>query len=125
MRSVSESVKRRSRDEIENLYKSKGYYNVRVNYSTLKDIIWDFNTDTGGWESIEKPENIKISNGLLKVTNSSPIISPQLQIDTEIYLRAQIRMKIDPKNIPVDYPKLYGSFYWITNKSKKWSDKKK
>ncbi len=124
MRSVSESVKRRSRDEIENLYKSKGYYEVKVNYNTLKDIVWDFNTDTGGWESPENPDNVKISNGLLKILNSSPILSQQLQIDTEIYHRIQIRMRIDPRNIPIDYPKPYGAFYWITNKSKKWSDKK-
>ncbi|MGQ9609455.1 MAG: POTRA domain-containing protein [bacterium] len=124
MRSVSESVKRRSREEIENLYKSKGYYKVKVDYKTLKDIIWDFNNDTEGWSAPEKPDNVKISNGLLKILNSSPILSPELEIDTEIYLRVQIRMRVDPKNIPIDYPKPYGSFYWITNKSKKWNDKK-
>ena len=125
MKSVNESIVRRSREDIEKLYKSRGYYLVDVRYSILKDIVWDFNIDNdlNGWQSDDPNQVLEVSKSLLKITNSSEI-KANVDVDTKIYQKAQIRMKVSSETSEAKETKSTGRLYWITNESKKWSQKR-
>lgn len=125
MRSVTESVIRRSRDDIERLYKSRGYYLVEVSYNILKDIVWNFNTDGNaeGWQTLDKSKPIEVSGGLLKIPETSGI-ETAVDIDTKIYPKAQVRMKISSDSNADTTTRSIGRLYWTTNKSKKWNQKR-
>ncbi len=125
MRSVTESIVRRSREDIEKLYKSRGYYLVDVRYNIMKDIVWDFDIDNdlSGWQSNDPNQILEVSKGLLKITNSNEI-SSYIGIDTKIYQKAQVRMKVISGTDEDKEIKATGKLYWITNESKKWSTKK-
>ncbi|MEK7400471.1 MAG: POTRA domain-containing protein, partial [Candidatus Poribacteria bacterium] len=135
MRSVNESIIRRSREDIEKLYKSRGYYLVGVNYSMLKDIIWDFNVDNelDGWQSVNTAKSLEVSKGMLKIPDSTSITS-KVDIDTKIYQKAQVRMKVSSDTNGETQTTSTGTLYWTTNKSnlvppsngrtKKWNQKK-
>lgn len=125
MRSVNESVIRRSRDDIARLYKTRGYYLVEVSYNILKDVIWNFNTegDTDGWQTLDKSKPVEVKDGLLKMPEASSI-ETAVEIDTKIYPKAQVRMKLSSE-ANTDTPiQSIARLYWTTNKSKKWNQKK-
>lgn len=131
MRSVNESIIRRSREDIEKLYKSRGYYLVGVHYSMLKDMVWDFNDDNdfsgqnelNGWQSDNTAKILEVSKGVLKVPDSTGLTS-KVDIDTKMYQKAQVRMKVSSDTNGDVQTTSTGTLYWTTNKSKKWNQKK-
>jgi outer membrane protein insertion porin family len=131
MRSVNESIIRRSREDIEKLYKSRGYYLVGIQYSMLKDMVWDFNDDNelNGWQSDNAAKTLEVSKGVLKVPDSTGLTS-KVDIDTRMYQKAQVRMKVssdtsgEAQTTSTVQTNSTGTLYWTTNKSKKWNQKK-
>ncbi len=64
MRSISEPVLRRSVEDINNLYKSKGYYLAEVEHEILRDKIWNFDTASyvEEWEPLPGASSFNFSN---------------------------------------------------------------
>jgi outer membrane protein assembly complex protein YaeT len=126
MRSVNESIVRRSRDDIMKLYKTNGFYLVDVNYEILKDDrIWDFNKneDTEGWEILQPFKQFQVSNGLLEIETGSELQLSGISVYPNIYQKALVRMRVR-SDVGKDITYTKGRLYWTTNKSKKWSQKK-
>ena len=97
MRSISEPVLRKSAEDIQNRYRSEGYYLAEVDHEVLEDKIWNFDTasDAGKWELSPDAPQIK---------------SQQLLMDAGRYKEIQIRMKTNSGSI--------GRLNWVTNKGK-------
>jgi outer membrane protein assembly complex protein YaeT len=135
MRSVNESVIRRSRDDIEKIYKARGFYLVDVNYSIMKDIVWNFDSEantnlvppsngrTDDWQASDKLKPIEVSEGLLKIPETSSI-ETSVDIDAKIYPKAQIRMKISSEISAETPTRSVGRLYWTNSKTKKWNQKR-
>jgi len=125
MRSVNESVIRRSRDDIEKIYKARGFYLVDVNYNIMKDIVWNFDTEgnTNDWQTSDKSKPIEVSEGVLKIPEKSGI-EITVDIDAKIYPKAQVRMKISSEISSETPTRSIGRLYWTTDKTKKWNQKK-
>ncbi|MDQ1316886.1 MAG: hypothetical protein QG588_535 [Candidatus Poribacteria bacterium] len=137
MRSVNESVIRRSRDDIEKIYKARGFYLVDVNYNIMKDMVWNFDSEENiaDWQTSDKSKPIEVSEGLLKIPEASlvppnppnertPSIETSVDIDTNIYLKAQVRMKISSEISTETSTRSVGRLYWTTDKTKKWNQKR-
>jgi len=124
MRSVSESVLRKSDEDIENLYKLKGYYLADVKHKVLKDEVWDFVSGNRDQGIVIREQGSEISHQgnpptLLTVpyslTPKDYFLIPDVEIDTDIYQKVIIRMKTNKGSA--------GRLYW-TDKPGKWDRKK-
>ncbi|HGJ67050.1 TPA: hypothetical protein ENS27_16950 [bacterium] len=125
MRSVSESVVRRSRDDIIKLYKTNGFYLADVKYEILRDKVWDFRKedDTEGWNILPLDAQYKVTNGLLEIEKGKGLQLSGIAIDANIYQKAQVRMRIRSDS-EKDNENMVGKLYWTTIKSEKWSQRK-
>jgi hypothetical protein len=125
MRSVSESVVRRSRDDIIKLYKTNGFYLADVKYEILRDKVWDFRKedDTEGWNILPSDAQYKVTNGLLEIEKGKGLQLSGIAIDSNIYQKAQVRMRIRSDS-EKDNENVVGKLYWTTIKSDKWSQRK-
>jgi len=145
MRSVNESVIRRSRDDIAKIYKARGFYLVDVNYNIMKDMVWNFDSEgnINDWQTSDKSKPIEVSEGLLKIPETSLVppsngrtdlvppsngrtdsIETSVDIDTKIYPKAQVRMKISSEISTETPTRSVGRLYWTTDKTKKWNQKR-
>jgi outer membrane protein insertion porin family len=134
MHSVSESVLRKSDEDIENLYKLKGHYLAEVKHEVLKDEVWSFDTDEDaeGWKlvgegvSTSSTASFHVSDKVLRISAKpisssahkpiSPLLqSPKVEIDTDIYQKVHIRMRTNRGSV--------GQLYW-TDKPNKWDSRK-
>ena len=121
MYSISESVLKKSDEDIEKLYKAKGYYTAKAEHEVLRDKVWRFDTDgnSEGWEPMDKSTSLDVSDRSLKIlsTDSIPQIeSPEIKLDSNLYYTIQIRMRTSQGSV--------GRLYWISNKSDKWDERK-
>ncbi|MFC1712350.1 POTRA domain-containing protein [Candidatus Poribacteria bacterium] len=115
MRSINESVLRRSDEDIRNLYRLRGYYQAEVHHETLEDRIWNFDTDgdAEGWQPLPGATSFHSLGGVLQVSLSDEvpqIQSPEIKIDSDKYQKIQIRMKTDAGTT--------GRLYWTTDEGK-------
>jgi outer membrane protein assembly factor BamA len=130
MHSVSEPVLRKSDEDIENLHKLKGYYLAKVEHEVLEDKVWIFGTDGDteeqrsggmrerGWRPFGELTSMDVSGNSLRVSSSDSIPqiqSPKVEIDTDIYQKIHIRMRINKGSV--------GRLYW-TDKPDKWDREK-
>ena len=111
MGSVSESVLRKSAEDVANYYRAKGYYLVKSDEPLiLEDKSWEFDidNDTEGWSPSHESTTLEVSDRSLKISSSSKIPqiqSPKIDIDTNIYNKIFIRMKSKTG----DYIRIYWS----------------